>query len=752
VGNGEVWSFGSKNGLPTPTPGDNDYAYLVAYNYGTGDHQDTSLVSPVVDLSAVDSPELSFDAEYLPDNDVIARADLSVDGGKTWTNVWSPPAIKINGHVNIPIPQAARQSAVQVRFRYAGSDFLGALAVDNVLVGVQECVPTVAGGITAGFVLDHNTGAGIDGATVTQAATGETTVTSATPDDPSRSAGFYWMFSAPIASTSLSATAPRYTSGSGPSAVLANSVTRRDLVLQAGRLSANVSKLGKSATLGQQPQTAEVQLSNTGTEPLRVSLGSQDSMFTSADGQPQIPPAAQVAPSVAPSRAAPQIMTRANRSTTATDQPPGADQAWSSLPNYPTPVQDNAVTEGDGKVWSVGGYDGGDDTVKSYVFDPQAHAWTPIADAPTALAQAKAAWLDGQLYLIGGWQGINPSSAMYVYNPATNSWREVAHLPLAVSAQGVAVLGGKVYVVGGCTTSYCDPGTNVAAAYDPGSNTWSRIADYPVAAAFGACDGVAGQLICAGGENSGQVLANTYRYDPAHNTWTAGADLPAGGVWAMSTTGANGRLQIIDGLVPSGDLTNQVLEYDPASNNWIGLPPTSQPLFRGGAACGIYQVGGVLSDETTVATDSVLPGYSGCGDEVSWLSEDTPELTLAPGAHASVAVTLDSSSLAQPGTYTATLIGATDSPYPPLALPVTLNLNPPSTWGKISGTVTDASSGGSLAGVTVQINTLGGKGTAAYTLSTDRSGRYELWLDRGGTRFRSSWRKTATRLRRRQSS
>jgi carboxypeptidase family protein len=79
--------------------------------------------------------------------------------------------------------------------------------------------------------------------------------------------------------------------------------------------------------------------------------------------------------------------------------------------------------------------------------------------------------------------------------------------------------------------------------------------------------------------------------------------------------------------------------------------------------------------------------------------------------------------ITQPGTYTAKVTVGTDTPYPVAAIAVSMTVNPPKTWGKITGTVTGA--GTPLGGATVQINSWAG----SYTLKTDASGNYALWLD-----------------------
>src|SRR5262249_56412512 len=75
-------------------------------------------------------------------------------------------------------------------------------------------------------------------------------------------------------------------------------------------------------------------------------------------------------------------------------------------------------------------------------------------------------------------------------------------------------------------------------------------------------------------------------------------------------------------------------------------------------------------------------------------------------------------------------------PSQPQPVTVGMQAKPPLTWGKVTGTVTDASTGNPIAGVTVQICTMyspqtGTCGPVTYTLKTDNSGNYQLWLNQG---------------------
>src|SRR5262249_29251038 len=142
------------------------------------------------------NPELTFNTEFQTGGpSTSADIDISTDGGATWQNAWHRIRY-INGPavVTVPLPMAAHQSAVQVRFHYT-TTYDGWWELDNVVFGSRTCDP-VPGGIVAGTVTDANTNGGVDGVTVTSAdKPAEQATTAALRDDPGLSDGFYWMFS-----------------------------------------------------------------------------------------------------------------------------------------------------------------------------------------------------------------------------------------------------------------------------------------------------------------------------------------------------------------------------------------------------------------------------------------------------------------------------------------------------------------------------------------------------------------------------
>ncbi len=733
LGNGQVWQFDNPGSRAVPPGGDADFAILDSDHYGSGNTQDASLVSPVVDLTGQTTPEIGFDTYYNEFFNSVADVDLSTDGGQTWSNVWHQTTTTVSGHVDVEIPQAAGQAAVQVRFHYTGG-FAWWWAIDNVFIGNRACTAT-HGGLLAGVVRDNNTGDPINGAKVVNA-NGEFGVSAATPDDPNLSDGFYWLFSSLTGSRQFTASDGKYVPASAAVNVAPNYVTHQDWTLKAGHLSVTPGSLSVTERLGV-AKSKTFTVTDDGTEPVHVKLGEQSGGFSPMAGHAATrggAPLALVKGHFTPAAAVLQAHPGATVSggTQLRSAAPYAPP-WTDVANFPTPIMDNAVAYNDGRVYSVAGYDGTANVATGYVYDPAAAQWSAIASLPEELEAPAAAFLDGKMYVVGGWNAAgNASTKVYAYDPSGDSWTQVADLPKALSAPAVATLDGQLYVVGGCTTGNCAPTSQSVFSYDPGANSWTTLADYPAPAAFAACAGIAGELVCAGGINAdtNQGLTATNLYDPGSDSWSQGAPMPYDD-WAMAYSGANDKLQIAGGAINNGAvLTNQVAEYDPAGNAWTALANANNTEYRGGGSCGMYKIGGSTGGFAPAPFAEVLPGYDQCGGatDVPWLSEDTTEFDLAPGQSTVVTVTMDSAVVPQPGGYTAKLAIGTDTPYSFAPVPVSMQVNPPASWGKVRGTVTDASNGNPMAGVTVQIGTLGGTGVVTYTLKTDADGYYQLWL------------------------
>jgi N-acetylneuraminic acid mutarotase len=732
VGNGQTWGFDNPGGWDTPPGGDASFAVVDSNAYGEGGSQDTSLVSPVVDLTGKASPEIGIDTVYIGFPGQAGTVDLSLDGGSTWSTVWQPYGII--DHVDIPIPQAAGKSNVRVRFHFTGS-WSRRWELDNVLIGTRSCAPQ-PGGLVAGIVTDANTGGPLNGATVTSDTHAtEFGVTVPTADDAGLTDGYYLLFSSHTGKTGFSVTDGSYAPTHADVDVAANSVRHADVKLKAGHLTVSPKGISMSEVLGA-TKSQTVTFGNDGTAPVHVNLGEADAGFTPMAGAPQ-----------AATTGAPALVVKTATSLAAAGDAPvtsgpalrqasPAQAPWTDVADYPTTVMDDAVAYHGGKIYAVGGSDGYNKLARANVYDPATNSWSAIADLPEPLNAASAGFLGDTLYVTGGWNNFSAASKhTYAYNLGTNTWKSVADLPAGAAAAGSAVVGGKLYLVGGCTTNMCVPATAAVYSYDPGNNSWSREPDYPTPVAYVSCGGVTAKVICAGGSYGGG-LKSTYEFAPGASGWTQKADLPVDD-WGAASATANGRLEIIGGAINNGSaITNQGFAYDPNANMWTALPNANNATYRGGAACGLYKVGGSAGGFNPVQFTENLPGYDQCGSDVTWMSEDKTTFDLAPGKSVKVRITADSSVVAQPGSYQGELTVSTDSPYgsaQPVA--VTMKVTPPTSWGKVAGIVSD-SAGAPIVGATVAICTMydtstGACGPTTFTLKTDATGGYQLWLNKG---------------------
>jgi N-acetylneuraminic acid mutarotase len=416
---------------------------------------------------------------------------------------------------------------------------------------------------------------------------------------------------------------------------------------------------------------------------------------------------------------------------------PLIDDAWTRVADLPVALFDNAAATLNGKVYSVGGGSGTGVEKKAWVFDPADNSWTALPDLPNARSKPSAVAVNGKLYVIGGW-GANHATlaSVDVFDPAAGSWTTLAGAtnPAPAAAAGTAVVGGKVYLTGGCADSNCAASAKTV-VFDPATGTFSTGANYPHAVSWMSCGGIGGSVYCAGGTGSTEYT-DGYSYDPGADAWTALPNLPVD-LWGSQYAAANGLLVIAGGVTGgSTAVTNRTVAYDPAAGAWKDLPNAQFSRYRGAGSCGAYKVGGSPTSFVGSKETERLGGLEQCDEasDVPWLSTAPTKFTLAPGASQKVTVTLTATAAAgvtQPGTYTAELGLKSNTPYQVSAVSVTMHVTPPTSWGKIQGTVLGQTCAGDRLGVraTVRLNLVGSD--TGYTLTADAQGHYAYWVPKG---------------------
>lgn len=120
---------------------------------------------------------------------------------------------------------------------------------------------------------------------------------------------------------------------------------------------------------------------------------------------------------------------------------------WRQLDPLPTPLFGHAVVELGGKIYVIGGYNGGKGVGTVYTYEPTTNAWRQAASLPTPRYNLAAVTLGGKIYALGGWVNDAPSTVVEVYDPATDRWTSGPSLLAPMSNFGAAALDGRIYAM-----------------------------------------------------------------------------------------------------------------------------------------------------------------------------------------------------------------------------------------------------------------------------------------------------------------
>ncbi|WP_203857887.1 S8 family serine peptidase [Plantactinospora mayteni] len=728
------WAFDDPGARGNLTGGTGSFAVIDSDDLGSGNTQDTDLVTPALDLSAAGAPLLRFNSDWravgISDT---ADVDVSTDGGSTWTNVWHQTVSRRGPRVEeVPLDRAAGAANAKVRFRFNGT-FAWWWEVDNVQLVNRTCTPK-PGGLVAGFTTDANTGEALNGVTVTSDnQPADKGVSVATPDDPNIPDGFYWLYSGLTGTQPFTASLAPYRGFTKQVAVPVDATRRVDFALKAARLTVTPKDLELHQPYGS-TRNVTLTVTNTGNAPATVETLERAARFSqlSAKGAELVE----------------HKMKGLSKSRTGIAYGPGTgtaaaaplvDDAWTRVANLPASIYDNSAVTLGGKVYSIGGGSGTGNERKTWVYDPATNVWTALPDMPTARSKPAVAALNGRIYAIGGWgAGSAPVETVDVFNPTTGTWSTLSGVtnPAPRAAAAFATSGGRLYVIGGCGDNECSADSPDVTVFDPLTGKFDTAADYPQGSSWMSCGGIGGKVYCAGGVGVTE-FKNGYVYDPATDAWAPLPDMPLD-LWGSQYAAAGGMLVLAGGATAaSTTLTNRTIGYDPVAGAWVNLPNAQFARYRGAGVCGAYKVGGSPSSFVGSAETERLGGLEACLEtgEASWLSTAPASFTLAAGASRTITVTLTATAAAgvpQPGTYTAELGLVTDSPYPVPVIGVEMNVSPPGNWGKIQGTVIGRTCGGAEVPLpaTVRANLVGDPATG-YTLSASNQGGYSWWLARG---------------------
>jgi N-acetylneuraminic acid mutarotase len=342
---------------------------------------------------------------------------------------------------------------------------------------------------------------------------------------------------------------------------------------------------------------------------------------------------------------------------------------WSKGAPFPEPDEELYGVALDGKLYVIGGWDGGKAAGVNYEYDPATDTWTKKTPMPRPAHHAALAAANGRIYVMGGfvapqqtqiplggaWEPIDDA---WEYDPAADSWKSLAPLPGKRGSAVAVEVGGKIHMIGGASTvegstdpyfTFFGPARvlNTHDLYDPATNTWEsrRPMAVPRNHAFAAA--VNGKIYVIGGRTGHALIltaSNTdvvEEYNPTNDMWSA----PRNRMPTPRSGGASGtdgrRIYVAGGEVTTTAIVgahNGIEAYDPAINSWITLPP--MPMPRHGLAGAVinnrfHLVSGMIqSAGALVFQDPHLETHTAAHDVLELEFFNLPAATPAAGGQA----------------------------------------------------------------------------------------------------------------------
>lgn len=250
---------------------------------------------------------------------------------------------------------------------------------------------------------------------------------------------------------------------------------------------------------------------------------------------------------------------------------PSADR-WTSKKPMPVGLHHVGIGVVGGRIYVIGGYKHSGFSVWQavatvYAYDPSTDTWTERAAMPTPRGALSVTEHEGKLYAIGGYDRTANSAAVEVYDPARDSWASRASLPTPRDHLATATASGKIYAIGGRVNGDYHKNLSVTEVYDPVSDQWKRGPDLPTARSGITAAVVGGKIYVFGGEGADGTFRENEAYDPARDSWQPMALMPSGR-HGLGSAVVQGRIHVLSGgPTPGGSFSDL---------NEVFTPPVSR--------------------------------------------------------------------------------------------------------------------------------------------------------------------------------
>jgi N-acetylneuraminic acid mutarotase len=238
-----------------------------------------------------------------------------------------------------------------------------------------------------------------------------------------------------------------------------------------------------------------------------------------------------------------------------------ATDRWASKAPLPVGLHHVGIGVAHGRLYVIGGYSKSGLSVWNpvatvYAYDPAMDSWIERASMPTARGALSVTEHDGKLYAIGGYDRKSNNAQVEVYDPVQNVWTTAAPLPTARDHLATATVAGKIYAIGGRVDGDYSHNLAVTERYDPATDRWVRVADLPTARSGITAAVVEGSIYVMGGEGAAGTFNENEAYDPVSATWHRLVPMPTAR-HGLGSAVIQGRIYVIGGgPTPGGSFSD----------------------------------------------------------------------------------------------------------------------------------------------------------------------------------------------------
>jgi N-acetylneuraminic acid mutarotase len=243
---------------------------------------------------------------------------------------------------------------------------------------------------------------------------------------------------------------------------------------------------------------------------------------------------------------------------------------WTSKAPMPVGLHHVGIGVADGRLYVIGGYSKSGLSVWNpvatvYAYDPVTDSWSERASMPTARGALSVTEHQGKLYAIGGYDRKGNNAQVEAYDPVRNVWAIRAPLPTPRDHLAGATVGGQIYAIGGRVNGDYSQNLVVTERYDPAADRWTRVSDLPTARSGITAAVVEGRIYVFGGEGDAGTFRENEAYDPARDTWRRMEPMPTAR-HGLGSAVVPGRIYLIGGgPTPGGSFSDLNEVFTPPS-------------------------------------------------------------------------------------------------------------------------------------------------------------------------------------------